>query len=73
MPTENNQTIDHNAKNFLTESEMKKFLETSRKGRHGVREYWLMLMAYRHGLGVSELIETVKFFSTKNCLSSSFV
>ncbi len=57
MPIEINETIDQNAKNFLTTSEMKKFLEAARKGRHGVRDYCLMLMAYRHGLRVSELID----------------
>ena len=57
MPTEINETIDQNTKNFLTTSEMKKFLEAARKGRHGVRDYCLMLTAYRHGLRVSELID----------------
>lgn len=57
MPTKSAETIDQNAKNFLTTSEMKKFLEAARKGRHGVRDYCLMLMAYRHGLRVSELID----------------
>ena len=57
MPTEINKTVDQNAKNFLTTSEMKKFLEAARKGRHGVRDYCLMLTAYRHGLRVSELID----------------
>ncbi len=57
MPTETNETIDQNAKNFLTTSEIKKFLEAARKGRHGVRDYCLMLTAYRHGLRVSELID----------------
>ncbi len=57
MPKKSDQTIDQNAKNFLTESEMKKFLESARKGRHGVRDYCLMLTAYRHVLRVSELID----------------
>lgn len=57
MPTNISETVDRNAKNFLTQSEMKKFLETARKGRHGVRDFCLMLMAYRHGLRVSELID----------------
>lgn len=52
-----NQAIDAHAKNFLTESEMKKFLAASRKGRHSVRDFCLMLTAYRHGLRVSELID----------------
>ena len=57
MPKETNETVDQHKKNFLTESEMKKFLETSRQGRHGIRDFCLMLMAYRHGLRVSELID----------------
>ena len=57
MPTKLAETIDQNAKNFLTTSEMKKFLEAARKGRHGVLDYCLMLTAYRHGLRVSELID----------------
>ena len=44
-------------KNFLTSAEMKRFLAAARLGRHGVRDYLLMLMAYRHGLRVSELID----------------
>jgi type 1 fimbriae regulatory protein FimB len=51
------QTVDSGSKNFLTEGEIKRFLEAARKGRHGVRDYCLMLVAYRHGLRVSELIE----------------
>jgi site-specific recombinase XerD len=52
-----NQAIDAHAKNFLTESEMKKFLGAARKGRHSIRDFCLMLVAYRHGLRVSELID----------------
>lgn len=57
MLTEINETVDRNAKNFLTEVEMKKFLAAARKGRHGVRNFCLMLIAYRHGFRVSELID----------------
>jgi len=42
---------------FLTEQEMRKLLDASKKGRHGERDYLLVLMAYRHGLRVSELID----------------
>ena len=57
MQTKSSETIDQNAKNFLTENEMKKFLAAARKSRHGVRNFCLMLMAYRHGLRVSELVD----------------
>ena len=57
MPTKSSETIDQNAKNFLTDSEMKKFLAAARKSRHGVRNFCLMLTAYRHGLRVSELVD----------------
>jgi type 1 fimbriae regulatory protein FimB len=50
-------TIDDHGKNFLTEAEMKRFLEAARRTRHGVRDHLLMLLAYRHGLRVSELVD----------------
>lgn len=51
------QTVDNRGKDFLTEAEMNRLLEAARQGRHGVRDYLMMLMAYRHGLRVSELID----------------
>jgi type 1 fimbriae regulatory protein FimB len=42
---------------FLTEAEMKRFLAAARGGRHAVRDHVMMLVAYRHGLRVSELID----------------
>ncbi len=51
------QTVDPHDKDFLTEAEMKRFLDAARKGRHGTRDFLMMLLAYRHGLRVSELID----------------
>src|SRR4029077_7700200 len=42
--------------NFLTEAETADFLKAARKGRHTVRNYAMLLLAFRHGLRVSELI-----------------
>ena len=51
------ETVDSRGKNYLTESEISKFLAASRKGRHGVRDFSMMLLSYRHGLRVSELTD----------------
>lgn len=52
------QTVDGRArKDFLTSAEMDSFLTAARGGRYGARDYAMMLMSYRHGLRVSELID----------------
>lgn len=48
--------VDDHPKNFLTEAEITRFLKAMRKGRHETRNYAIALLAYRHGLRVSELI-----------------
>lgn len=43
-------------KKHLTKSEVDKFLEAAKRTRHHKRDYCMALMAYHHGLRVSELI-----------------
>lgn len=43
-------------KNFLGEKEMEQLFNAARQSRNGIRNYLLLLMMYRHGLRVSEVI-----------------
>jgi integrase len=54
--TNSENTVDDRPKNFLTETEMGNFLKAARKGRHSIRNFAMLLMTFRHGLRVSELI-----------------
>ena len=49
--------MDGRLKNYLTEPEMARLLKAARTGRYGVRDHLLILLAYRHGMRVSELID----------------
>src|ERR1043165_3248678 len=49
--------VDGRKRDFLTELEIKRLLDSARRGRHGTRDYLMVLLTYRHGLRVSELID----------------
>ena len=40
---------------YLTDEEMEELLTAANRGRHGVRDYAMLLLGWRHGLRVSEL------------------
>jgi len=48
---------DVRMREYLTEQEVEMLMDAARKtGRYGHRDFTLILMAYRHGLRVSELV-----------------
>jgi type 1 fimbriae regulatory protein FimB/type 1 fimbriae regulatory protein FimE len=44
-------------RSHLTEDEVQALLKTAKQGRNGQRDHLMVLMAYRHGLRVSELCD----------------
>jgi integrase len=50
------EPVDARPRNYLTAREMDVFTKAAKQGRHGVRDYAMVLLAYRHGLRVSELV-----------------
>ncbi|MCZ6640151.1 MAG: tyrosine-type recombinase/integrase, partial [Gammaproteobacteria bacterium] len=44
-------------RSHLTEAEVRKLLKVAKEGRYGQRDHLMVLMAFRHGLRVSELCD----------------
>ncbi len=57
FPPRRQSNLDRRSREYLTPAEVEKLLQASSKvGRHGARDRTLLLLAYRHGLRVSELV-----------------
>jgi type 1 fimbriae regulatory protein FimB len=50
------RTTDDRPRDFLTEAEMVLLLKAAHQSRYGTRDAAMFLLAYRHGLRVSELV-----------------
>lgn len=51
------KNVDYRSREYLTEDEVDQLMSTAgRVGRHGHRDSTLILLSYRHGLRVSELV-----------------
>jgi integrase len=49
--------VDYRSREYLTENEVDKLISAAgRVGRHGHRDETLILLSYRHGLRVTELV-----------------
>ena len=57
IPPRRTSNASRRSREYLTPAEVEKLLQASAKiGRHGARDRTLILIAYRHGLRVSELV-----------------
>src|SRR5271168_2202708 len=57
LPPRRQSNASRRKREYLTPDEVEKLLQASSKlGRHGARDRTLVLLAYRHGLRVSELV-----------------
>jgi integrase len=57
IPPRRTSNLDRRTREYLTPAEVEKLLQASSQvGRHGARDRTLILLAYRHGLRVSELV-----------------
>ena len=48
---------DLRTREYLTEHEVERLIETAKRNRHGHRDTTMVLVAYRHGLRAAELVD----------------
>jgi type 1 fimbriae regulatory protein FimB/type 1 fimbriae regulatory protein FimE len=57
VPAGRKTNAAYRSREHLTEAELEKLLEAARANRHGHRDALMVLVAYRHGLRASELLD----------------
>ena len=55
-PTSVNVTVGRRSREYLTEREVERLIESAKQNRSGHRDATAILVAYRHGLRASELV-----------------
>jgi len=56
LPPQKPRNIDQRSREYLTVEEINRLLDAAKEiGRHGMRDWLLILLAYRHGLRVGEV------------------
>ena len=55
-PPRKPKNTDVRPREYLTETEVERLMEAAAQGRHGHRDATMILLAFRHGLRVSELV-----------------
>ena len=48
---------DLRTREYLTEHEVERLIETAKRNRHGHRDATMILVAYRHGLRAAEVVD----------------
>jgi integrase len=51
-----NVTVGKRSREYLTEREVERLIEAAKQNRSGHRDATAILVAYRHGLGASEVV-----------------
>ena len=57
LPPGRRPNADLRAREHLTEAEIERLMEAAKGNRHGRRDATMVLVAYRHGLRVGELVD----------------
>jgi len=56
-PPRRKTNAEYRSREFLTEQEVEKLIEAAKDNRHGHRDATMVLLAFRHGLRASELVD----------------